>query len=265
MIRDYSFNKDIALLVGVENAVIIHSIMFWITKNKYNNVMLRDGRYWTFNSQKAMLNFFPFFSKDQLKRRISGLVKEGYLSTTTQYSEDGKTYWYSLSDEILEIYKMGQSSTVKFQKRKSTKKKSNNNAEVVEVLTHFNKVAKRQYSTDKINELSLRLITQRLKEGHSVDTLKSIIDLKCKEWINDSRMNKYLRPATLFNKEKFYTYLDELPTKSSNRSSEVQDILRKLTTEFGMKGIRNDESDRLAKQLIELGYKNMNFLNMYLL
>jgi len=136
--------------------------------------------------------------------------------------------------------------------------------QVKEVLQYFNKVADRNYNLLDINIVAKKLIVQRLSEGNSVETLKKIIALKTKEWKSKVSMNMYLRPATLFNKDKFYTYIDEIGGVRSD-SPEIKKILRKLTVEFGRKGIRNKESDKLAKQLIELGYDNKDFLKMYTL
>lgn len=57
---------------------------------------------------------------------------------------------------------------------------------------------------------NIRLITARLKEGHSHDDITSVIERKIKEWQDDVKMAKYIRPATLFNAEKFNQYVGEL-------------------------------------------------------
>ena len=265
MIRDYSFNVDVAKLVGVEGAVIVHSIMFWITKNKHNSTMFKDGRYWTFISKSAMIKSFPFLSAHQINRRVTSLVQSGYVIASSKYSGDGKTYWYSLSKDIVDIYCPDEDNLVLESEKEKPKTKNNRNEEIIEVLEYFNKKANRSYSTSKINVISKELILARLAEGNSVETLKRIIDLKTQEWLNDRKMNRYLKPTTLFNRTKFYTYIEELPTQTKSETDNVQKIVKKLTTEFGMRGIKNEESDKLAKQLLKLGYKNKDFLNMYLL
>lgn len=54
------------------------------------------------------------------------------------------------------------------------------------------------------------LILVRLKEGFTVDDFKRVIDVKTAEWLNDSQMNQYLRPETLFG-TKFEAYLNQKP------------------------------------------------------
>lgn len=53
-----------------------------------------------------------------------------------------------------------------------------------------------------------QLVQARLKEGFTVNDFKTVIDKKTATWLNDNKMNKYLRPLTLFG-TKFEDYLNE--------------------------------------------------------
>ncbi|MBS6157694.1 MAG: conserved phage C-terminal domain-containing protein, partial [Sutterella sp.] len=50
-------------------------------------------------------------------------------------------------------------------------------------------------------------IKARLDEGFTIDDFKMVIDKKCSEWLNNSKMEQYLRPETLFG-TKFEGYLN---------------------------------------------------------
>lgn len=52
-------------------------------------------------------------------------------------------------------------------------------------------------------------VMARLKEGYTVDDYRRVIDHKCKEWLNDDRMKKYLNPETLSRRSNFERYLAE--------------------------------------------------------
>lgn len=52
------------------------------------------------------------------------------------------------------------------------------------------------------------LIHARLSEGFTVEDFKTVIYKKTKQWINDPKMIKFLRPETLFS-NKFEGYLNE--------------------------------------------------------
>lgn len=53
-----------------------------------------------------------------------------------------------------------------------------------------------------------KFIKARWNEGYRVDEFKQVIDVKAAEWLNDSSMNQYLRPSTLFA-GKFDNYLNQ--------------------------------------------------------
>lgn len=56
-----------------------------------------------------------------------------------------------------------------------------------------------------------KLIKARWNEGYRLDDFKHVIDTKVSEWLNDSKMQKYLQPSTLFKPSKFDSYLNEKP------------------------------------------------------
>lgn len=51
-------------------------------------------------------------------------------------------------------------------------------------------------------------LRSRINEGAKWEQFKAVIDHKVKEW-KGTEMDKFLRPATLFNRTKFYNYLEE--------------------------------------------------------
>ena len=56
-------------------------------------------------------------------------------------------------------------------------------------------------------------IKARLSEGFTVEDFKTVIDKKCAEWLGDDKMEKYLRPETLFG-TKFEGYLNAKVTNN---------------------------------------------------
>ena len=49
----FSFDSDVAKIVGVNGAVLFWNITFWVMKNKANDKHFYDGNYWTYNSTQA--------------------------------------------------------------------------------------------------------------------------------------------------------------------------------------------------------------------
>lgn len=59
-------------------------------------------------------------------------------------------------------------------------------------------------------EVNLSVIESRLRSGVDVQTCKTLIARKVRDWTPKPEMVPYLRPETLFNKTKFETYLAEV-------------------------------------------------------
>lgn len=73
------------------------------------------------------------------------------------------------------------------------------------VVAHLNAVTGGSYRAG--SKSTARPIDARLREGHSVEDLCHVVDLKARQWMGTD-MAKYLRPETLFG-GKFEGYLSE--------------------------------------------------------
>ena len=67
------------------------------------------------------------------------------------------------------------------------------------------------------------LIKARYNEGFRLDDFKRVIDNKIVGWLDDKRMNKYLRPETLFS-NKFEGYLNEVSYNKPSKQTYTEDI-----------------------------------------
>jgi uncharacterized phage protein (TIGR02220 family) len=57
-----------------------------------------------------------------------------------------------------------------------------------------------------VGNAEMELIRSLLGAGYTPDQMRTVIDKKCVDWLNDEKMRTYLRPSTLFG-EKFGEYL----------------------------------------------------------
>lgn len=111
-LQPHSFYIEDAQKYGVEGAVILYNMKFWLTKNKANkshiNKLGDKTYYWTFNSVKAFSELFPYMSKSQITRTIKKLEESGELiSGEFNKKNYDRTKWYTTSQfEILELTKM---------------------------------------------------------------------------------------------------------------------------------------------------------------
>lgn len=102
---DYSFNTDIAALCGVEEAVIVHNLYYWILKNSAKERHIYDGKVWTYNTIKAFNKLFSFWTERKIRTLLLSLKKQGAI-IIGNYNKTAmdRTQWYTLSDEIMAIY-----------------------------------------------------------------------------------------------------------------------------------------------------------------
>lgn len=104
----YSFDSRIAELYGVDEAVFIHNLYYWLMKNEANGRHYYDGKSWTYNSLQAFAKLFPFWSKRQVERIINNLKAKGAIHVGN-YNPAGfdRTQWYALDETVYCIYANG--------------------------------------------------------------------------------------------------------------------------------------------------------------
>ena len=99
---EYGFNLDYAVKYGVDESIMIKNFQFWIMKNKANEKNFHDGRTWTFNSKKAFVEIFPFWTEKQIRRILDSLIQKNILITGNynKMSYD-RTLWYAFKDNTI--------------------------------------------------------------------------------------------------------------------------------------------------------------------
>lgn len=96
---EHYFNVNIATKYGVQCAVILNNIYFWVEKNKANEKHFHDGKYWTYNSKKAFAKLMPYLTERQIDYAIQKLIDKGVIETGN-YNEMAydRTLWYAITD-----------------------------------------------------------------------------------------------------------------------------------------------------------------------
>lgn len=97
----YSFDGDIASVVGVNAALIYECICFWLIINKNNHRNEIENKNWVYMSVENFTEKLPFLSKSQVRTALDKLLKIGILvrDNYNRLSYD-KTSWYTVSDEL---------------------------------------------------------------------------------------------------------------------------------------------------------------------
>ena len=126
----------------------------------------------------------------------------------------GKLSHWLEQDDINEISERHQSDAPETETETETETEKNIvrlkpdlTEQAKEVLSFLNDKTGRHY--EPVRE-TLDPILARLKGGSSVEDLRAVIAKKTREWGADEKMQKYLRPKTLFNATNFANYKGEL-------------------------------------------------------
>jgi uncharacterized phage protein (TIGR02220 family) len=235
---------EIAKKYGVNAAILLENLGYWIKQNEANQTNFFDGYYWTFNSRRAYREIFPYMSERQIDTAFRKLIDDG-LVITGNYNRLAydRTLWYALTQKgksILhfdgmesDVLQFGAAQNVKpipnintdINKDINTEKNIigkvtdveekesglkvtanivNQTAIVALIVNYLNEKAGTHYRAS--TKATARHIEARLKEGFTIQDCFSVIDKKVAEW-KGSDMEKYLRPETLFG-SKFEGYLN---------------------------------------------------------
>ena len=85
----------------------------------------------------------------------------------------------------------------------------------VEIIDYLNSKCSKRYKHS--NRIAREKIHARWNEGFRLEDFKLVIDVKAYDWLNDTKMNKYLRPDTLFG-SKFEIYLNSVAPKQKTNN-----------------------------------------------
>lgn len=94
------FDVDIAKEYGVNAAVIFQNICHWVEHNRANGKHFYDEKFWTYNSNRAFCELFPYLTSKQIRSAIEKLIDEGLIETGV-YNKDtrDRTLWYTLTEK----------------------------------------------------------------------------------------------------------------------------------------------------------------------
>lgn len=84
------------------------------------------------------------------------------------------------------------------------------------IIEYLNSKADKSYR--HTSKASIKLIQGRWSEGYCLEDFFAVIDSKVDSWLNDPKMDRYLRPITLFAPGNFESYLNEKSNTKGDRS-----------------------------------------------
>lgn len=132
-------------------------------------------------------------------------------------NKEFKDYIYNIC--IPYIYGM-DTHTQEEEEEEEEQSNNKNNQNYKYIIDYLNKKTSKNFkSTSKKTKT---LINARINEGFSVEDFKTVINNKTTEWLNDKKMEQYLRPETLFG-NKFESYLNQ-NTKKQKQDEDAETV-----------------------------------------
>lgn len=125
--KTFIFDEEDARRYGVDEAVMLWNLRFWIEKNEANRKHFHEERYWTYSSAEAFTKLFPFWSAGQIRRVLKSLQTQGaILVGNYNTSAYDRTAWYALSDDYLGHFAKSKNASSETENFHLTKTKNGN-------------------------------------------------------------------------------------------------------------------------------------------
>lgn len=240
---------SLAKEIGLNEAIMLQQMHYWLLKsaNEFTGVK------WFYKTLEEWQTEFPFWSAMTIRRTLGSLEKQKIIKIGNfNKKKFDKTKWYTIdyqrvnrrcvqneqtmcSDRTDGCVQNEQTYTRDYQESTT----ENNNVpeekplkvvwteETRHIIDYLNKRAGKKYSVK--TKKTAQLIHKLLDNGFTVEDFERVIDIKCKQWLDNEKMNQYLRPRTLFS-EKFEDYLNEAPVmvKQTSSGQSVADKMREI-------------------------------------
>ena len=230
MIDYFTFSTKDAKQYGVDGAIMLHHIRYWVAKNEANETNFHDGQYWTYNSTTAFAKLFPFYSARKIGRILSKLEEESaIISGNFNGKRYDRTKWFTLVNAITEngmlhltktvnaitesvepIPKYNQSTT-----QITTKKgielpfEGELFAEAWQIWKQYKKLEKNFRFKSSISEQASLINLQKISNNNEQDAITIIHTAVAQGW-SGLYADKKAKGKKEFDNAKYSDYLDTL-------------------------------------------------------
>ena len=163
-------NPIAAEVLGVNEAIIVQQIHYWLNINEKAKINFHKGKYWTYNTyENWQKTNFRFLSVSTLKRIFKKLVTKGILITDNfNKAKYDRTLWVTINyeklDELLSKYeeenKNEKSEEIEENVEISTKYQN-------DTMSNFNKVSKWNYGKYQVDTMESSKLTPPIPETNS--------------------------------------------------------------------------------------------------
>ena len=183
----HQFNTTLARVLGIDEAIIIEQLYWWIHKNECeeDETMIKDGRVWCRSSAKGFNKYIDYMSAQKIRRVLRTLeelevIKVGNFNKVPT----NQTLWYTFSDKFKNVLEeVGyQSSKMKNGMFKNEQSINNLNDKNINKEENIKEEKKNILSNDnKKSDDLFDLFWKKYKKGSKKAALKAWNKLKDKQ------------------------------------------------------------------------------------
>ncbi len=93
----HAFVVDDAVNYGLDKAILLQHIRFWINQNQDKETHIHDGKAWMYQSASEMAKHYPYWNRQKIARLLRDMETEG-LIVSGNFNKVGydQTKWYTL-------------------------------------------------------------------------------------------------------------------------------------------------------------------------
>lgn len=98
--KKHAFSVEAASIVGINAAILLEHISFWVHQNAAAGRNIRDGAAWTYGSVREIAERFPYMTEKQVRGALDRLQAEGLVKVGNfNRVKYDRTRWFSLTHE----------------------------------------------------------------------------------------------------------------------------------------------------------------------
>lgn len=108
--HSHSFDVGVAKTLGINAAIVLNHIIYWLRINCAKDHNVYDGKVWMYESQQDIANYLDYMTLDEVKKAVVKLLDAGVLIKGNYNANPfNKTSWYTTADQ--NIYRIKKTLT----------------------------------------------------------------------------------------------------------------------------------------------------------
>ena len=251
----YTFDPNIAKKYGVDEAVMLENIYFWVQKNEANNKHFYDVNYWTYNSIQAFVKQFPFWTNRQIDRILKNLEKNGAIITGNyNKSPYDRTKWYAVTETAKSIYLYGEMGTTKNGNDISPNSEINS----TELLNETTQIVKPiPYVNTDVNQITTTDKEEKENNGCSSNNETELNNFKLYEMLGFGTLNS-VTMADIKILEEQYTkkWVEEALKEANDQGTRTMKYVKGILKNWKVTGIKKSKDKDNSSSNNQSSYRN---------